>query len=101
MPSRMAFLPELARFLRENGRIYTVRQHWLPEKSIAVKDVGTCRRLPCVRIYEVEELRPYVSLSGFSTVEEWWSMITFFIPYEKSSKYLYEIVRGGQQSETD
>lgn len=83
----MQFLPELRKFLKEKGIIYTVRGYDMSYKEVQVEGVGTCIRKP---LGLAEDLSKYVELSGFKTVEEWRKKINMFIPRGKKA-WLYEV----------
>lgn len=93
----MAFLPELRKFLLAHGEIYTVRRYRMGLAKVVVEGVGTCQRVPKGTVVDMDALRPWVSLSGFDTVEAWWDKILSFIPsatdQSRVAKYLYRVVR--------
>jgi hypothetical protein len=97
MGAVMHFLPGLRKFLNEHGEIYTVRRYRMGAANVTIDGVGVCRRTPMGVIHDMEQLRPYVALSGFGTVEDWWEKILSFIPetFEQSrvAKYLYHVVK--------
>jgi hypothetical protein len=89
--SDMSFLLPLATFLKEKGEIYTVRHYNYRTRTCDVEGVGRCGRRLIARIYTWEQLLPYVPLSGFSTVADWWRQINKFIqPGE--DKFLFKVV---------
>ena len=89
--NKMSFLPELKIFLKKNGIIYTVRKYKMIEANVEIEDVGVCQRLPIGEIHSKEDLFPYYELSGFSSVENWWTKVEYFIPCETTPKYLYQV----------
>ena len=91
--SKMSFLPELQKFLKENSLIYTVRKYRMVENNVDVEGVGECHRTPMGEVHYKEDLLPYVEFSGFSGVEAWWNKIKYFIPLDSSPKYLYKVVK--------
>jgi len=93
MLTKMAFMPMLKQFLLDHGEVYTVRRFKMAEKDVEVKDVGLCHRTPIMSITSKEQLESYIGLSGFSTVQAWWSKILYFIPSKEDPKYLYHVVR--------
>lgn len=97
MTTEMAFLPELRQFLRSHGEIYTVRKYTVVEKDVEVPGVGVCRRIPVMDIADKSQLEPYVGLSGFLTVQTWWSKILEFVPYLDDRKFLYHVVCRGEE----
>lgn len=88
--SRMQFLPELTEFLRERGRIYTVRSYEVPISIVNVRDVGQCKRRFVKVVYHQDDLEPFVESSGFDDVSAWWIRIKQFVPYFRTG-YLYEV----------
>jgi len=87
----MSFLPQLRLFLKGLGIIYTVRKYKMTDATVEVLEVGLCYRFPLGRIKDKEDLEPYVSESGFSTVDDWWGKIREFIPGENDPMYLYKV----------
>ena len=87
----MSFLPQLRVFLKGLGVIYTVRKYKMTNATVEVLDVGLCYRFPLGQIKKKEDLDPYVSESGFSTVDDWWRKIREFIPDERDKMYLYKV----------
>jgi hypothetical protein len=94
MARQMQFIPELRHFLRDYGEIYTVRKYDMTAAEVEVEEVGLCRRIPLGRIYGIQQLGPYLHLSGFYTLEAWWTKIGQFIP-QMDSMFLYHVVRLG------
>ena len=93
----MQFLPELKKFLKSNGKIYTVRKYKYPPNSLVlVLGVGKCRRTLVASDVSKEYLNNYYHYSGFSSTSDWWSKIVQFIPNSEYIKYLYkvEVVNG-------
>ena len=90
-PRTMSFLPQLKAFLMGLGVIYTVRKYKMTDAIVEVADIGKCHRVPIGQISSKEDLEPYVAESGFSTVDDWWNKIKFFIPYEDDPMYLYKV----------
>ena len=84
----MKFLPELREFLCEHRTIYTVRGYDMKPAWVAVEGVGVCRRTPLGRIYNREELGPYVGLSGFLSLGDWCDKINEFC---YGGKWLYRV----------
>jgi len=90
--SVMHFIPELAEYLRQNRRIYTVRAYHYSTSEATVPDVGLCRRELIARLSDedVPSLKPYVDESGFTTLKAWISKIRHFIPSGRVM-YLYRV----------
>lgn len=92
----MKFLPKLRSFLREHNVIYTVRGYNMRLAWVYVDDVGVCRRFPLGRVHELEDLKSYVELSGFSSLKDWRAMITHFtVPGQELYLYRVEVAQGG------
>lgn len=86
----MKFLPELRKFLQELRIIYTVRGYDTRSVWVDVEGIGRCRRTPLGEVHTRDELTPYVSLSGFSSVDDWADKINEFI-VSGHKKWLYKI----------
>lgn len=87
--TRMSFMPELKKFLLENGLIYTVRKYRMVKADVEVEGVGVCLRAPIGTISSQEDLLPYVENSGFPSVKDWWDKIRHFVPDKENTLYLY------------
>lgn len=88
----MKFLPELRSFLCEHGVIYTVRGYDMKPALVNVEDVGRCCRTPLGRVCELEDLKPYVKLSGFSSLRDWRAKIAeFVVPGQEVWLYRVEV----------
>lgn len=89
----MKFLPDLAKFLRENGCIYTVRRYRysLGDTPVSIEGVGPCDRVHIRQVSRKEDLTDYVQLSGFQTADDWWHKIREFNRGYVGLLYLYEI----------
>ena len=92
----MSFMPELRKFLLDNTRIYTVRKYKMGLATVEVSGVGLCKRIPQGMTYK-EDLEPFVSDSGFSTLEDWWAKIRHFVPDKTDPLYLYRIELLGEE----
>ncbi len=88
MDNSMSFIPHLKSFLLNNKFIYTVRKYEMDKSEVTIVNVGRCLRTPLGIIENKEDLLPYVKNSGFSSSEEWWGKIRYFIPNEDSIMYL-------------
>ena len=91
----MRFLPELQLFLKNSGRIYTLRGFNMQEADVNVENVGLCRRTPLGLVEDYNTLQTYVSTSGFSTLEAWIVKLRLFVSVGKPV-WLYQVdVKGG------
>lgn len=88
----MSFLPELTSFLEEKGKIYTVRHLDYGTSIVTVEDVGLCKRLFIRGVYCKDDLLPYLSFSGFTSIQDWWKKIRSFIR-PPAKMYLYEVTK--------
>lgn len=89
--SIMSFIPDLKTFLGERGEIYTVRHFNYRTRQCDVEGIGCCDRRLIRRVNSPIDLDPYVPLSGFSSREDWWSVIRRFIgPPE--DMFLFKVV---------
>ncbi len=86
----MSFIPELKGFLLRTGFIYTVRKYKMGLAIVEVGEVGLCKRLPQGQVYR-EDLEPFVSGSGFNSLDEWWSKVRHFVPNKDYPLYLYRV----------
>jgi len=89
--SNMSFMPQLKAFLKRNKIIYTVRKYKMADAMVEVDGIGECHRIPIGIIEKKEDLNDYVDGSGFSTVDEWWTKIKYFIPGSWTTKYIYKV----------
>lgn len=97
--TKMQFLPELKSFLSEYGEIYTVRKFDMQTRSVMVDDVGVCLRTRIGgEIKLMRDLKPYVALSGFQSVDDWWAMIKRFV-HIGDRKFLYHVRLQQKESE--
>lgn len=90
----MRFIPKLASHLQQHGIIYTVRRYQYSTEHTIVEadDFGSLevtRRLVS-KIFNLSDLEPFVSQSGFSSTQAWWDMIRKFIPL-REPMFLYEV----------
>lgn len=86
----MAFVPELARFLRTTGCIYTVRAYKYTGSVCEVEGTGKCTRSLVRQVYRLDELKEYVASSGFALPSEWFRAIRSFIK-SGQAMYLYKV----------
>ena len=90
----MHFLPVLQKYLKSEHTIYTVRRFLYSENNalVFIKGVGGCRRLLVMQDVKKDQLVPYYSKSGFTTLEDWWSKIKEInAAYPKEKLHLYKI----------
>ena len=83
-------MPGLKSYLKGMGIIYTVRKYQMSDAIVEVAGLGKCRRIPMGIVDRKEGLEPYVKYSGFSSLEDWWNKIKFFIP-GNDTMYLYRV----------
>lgn len=89
--SDMQFMPQLKRFLFENGAIYTVRRFRYVTTEVYVEGIGRCKRTLIRYISSKDQLVNYVERSGFGSVEEWWTVVRKFIPVG-TDMWLFKVV---------
>ena len=75
----MQFLPELKKFLKKEGIIYTVRGYDMVEKDVHIEGIGVCHREPLGEVRDFKDLEQYVPQSGFPSLESWVKKIRRFI----------------------
>lgn len=91
-------------FLEENGKVYTVRGYLMKDKKVFVEGVGNCKRELIREIHFDNELRGYLTESGFfhmdiayskrdieSSLKKWWDVIERFC--KNKPKFLYLVVK--------
>lgn len=86
----MQFMPELQDFLKDNGRIYTVRKFKMNTRLVTIETGENCKRTFLKQIATKEELKPYVKESGFDNLRDWWSKVRYHIP-PQGPFYLYQV----------
>jgi len=86
----MQFMPELRQYLLENGKIFTVRKFKMDSRLVYLETGEKCKRLFLKQINTREELKPFLSESGFSELKDWWSKIRRHIP-PRGPFYLYQV----------
>ncbi|MGB8216250.1 MAG: hypothetical protein WCE94_03020 [Candidatus Methanoperedens sp.] len=66
--------------LVNNGVVFTVRswEGYSPLSKVEVDDVGFCTKKRVIRVSRKEDLINYLSLSGFTSLDDWWAKITGF-----------------------
>jgi hypothetical protein len=83
------FLPSLQAFLREHGRIYTLRAYKRSGSLTVVPNVGRCSVRIVKRVVTINDLKPFVDMSGLPSVELWWIKANDLSGY--GPKVLYEV----------
>ncbi len=78
--------------LVNNGRVFTVRswESYCQESYVDVDGVGKCRKIRISKVSQKEDIAPYVRLSGFDSVDEWWNKVRAFGAQEG---FLFLVVR--------
>lgn len=67
--------------LVDNGRVFTVRSwnaEFAKECMVLVPGVGTCKKIRIGRVGGMKDIERYTRMSGFGTVEEWWTKVKSF-----------------------
>lgn len=66
--------------LVKNKIVYTVRawQGYGVSSKVNVDSVGLCTKTRLMRVTRKEDLAQYLSLSGFSSLDDWWAKIRSF-----------------------
>ncbi len=88
--TEMSFMPRLARYLKSNGMIYTVRGSFYRTPVVSVEGVGSCRRVCITAVMKPDDLAPYVEFSGFNDIATWWAKIQQ-LHRHSSQLYLYKV----------
>lgn len=79
--NRMRFdVPCVKECLVKNKIVYTVRswQGYGLTSKVEVDRVGSCTKKRVLKVSRKEDLAKYLSLSGFSSLDEWWAKIRSF-----------------------
>lgn len=74
-------------FLSKKGFVYTVRGYCYKGNLTNIGN-SIAERKFIMEVTEPDDLEPYVSVSGFDSVLEWWYKI---LKYCKDEKYLYRV----------
>lgn len=75
--------------LIKNSAVFTVRSY-LYEGEWSKFDGKWIKRFLIKEIKSKEDLRDFVKLSGFNTINDWWSKIKVFCGNKR--KYLYRVI---------
>ncbi len=67
-------------FLVKNKIVYTVRlwEGYTALSNVEVDGIGPCTKKRIMRVTGKEDLAKYLSLSGFGSLDDWWSTIRSF-----------------------
>ncbi len=74
--------------LKKKGKVFTVRSYCLDNDNVFVDGVGWCRRIRGFEVTKKEDIRKFVKLSGFNSVDEWWDKILEFTSNKRKWIYL-------------
>ena len=63
-----------------NGAVFTVRswEGYSVLSKVKVDKVGLCTKKRVMRVTRKEDLTQYISLSGFTSLDDWWAKIASF-----------------------
>jgi len=66
--------------LKINGEVFTVREWETKNKFsvVPVNNIGDCIKEKICQVNSILDLEPYVRLSGFNSLAEWWNKIVEF-----------------------
>jgi hypothetical protein len=66
--------------LVNNGVVFTVRswEGYSPLSKVEVDGVGLCTKKRVMKVSRKEDLSQYLSLSGFTSLDDWWAKIASF-----------------------
>ena len=88
---RMAFnAPRVRQFLKEKGKVYTVRKFGDYNPTVLVEGIGTSKTKQVMQVNKWNDLKDFVAESGFETLDEWIEAIKSF-GCEEGKSYLYEV----------
>lgn len=82
--------------LDEKGVVYTVRGYDMKDGLVLVDYIGICERKKLKEVKEPKDLKEFVSLSGFKSIDDWWKAIKGLIWQNNRRMYLYEIKRSSK-----
>lgn len=77
--------------LRNKGVVFSVRSYCLENCEVMVDGVGICRRIKGFEVECKDDIKRYVKLSGFTSVDEWWDKIEGFTKGRR--KWMYMVKR--------
>ena len=78
------------------GHVYTVRAYDAAEGWVWVDGFGRCYRRQVTELQSVRDLEPFVTYSGFGSVQDWWQAILSFGNYRKRRWLYYVALRVGE-----
>jgi hypothetical protein len=91
--AKMAFwVPQVRQCLLRAGRVFTVRSYLVEGRFgrvVQVDGVGPCWRELVRQVNCKQDLLPFLQLSGFSSVDEWWDKVVAFCG--SKDKWLYKV----------
>jgi len=66
--------------LVNNGVVFTVRswEGYSVLSKVAVDGIGFCMKKRLMRVTRKEDLKQYLSLSGFASLDDWWAKVRAF-----------------------
>jgi len=65
--------------LQDAGAVYTARGYLMKSKDVWVDGIGNCSRKFLKKIDSAADLRPYLALSGFGSIDDWWRDIQKYV----------------------
>jgi hypothetical protein len=73
-----------------NSIVYTVRswEGYSLISKVEVDGIGLCTKKRIMRVNRKEDLSPYLSLSGFTSLDDWWAKVCSF---GACSGWLFEV----------
>ena len=73
-------VPVVKKCLIDCDQVYTVRKYEIHDKfSVTeVNNVGSCMVEKIMKVESMADLREFVPLSGFATLDQWWDKIVGF-----------------------
>ncbi len=83
-------IPVVRNTLRDYGAVYTARKFKMVDKNVWVAGIGLSERKFLKAISYSDELKPYLHLSGFDSVDDWFVQLRRFIKPEEPI-WLYEV----------
>jgi hypothetical protein len=87
--TNMAFgVRQVRDFLSNHGHVLTVRGYDYGHESATVIGIGRIHRKNMGEITTIDDIKPFVTLSGFTDVRDWWQQIKKFC---KGRMWLYRV----------
>jgi len=74
--------------LRYKGKVFTVRSYCLENYNVSVEGIGKCRRIRGFEVKNKDQIKKFVKLSGFDTLNAWWKAIEGFCGDKRKWIYL-------------